>query len=258
MSIPINNDNNGNSDYYDQDSRCLEVVTTCVGFDDILDVTLEKNHPHVDQYIVVTSHSDKKTQMVAKKHGATCVPTDLFHKHGRKFNKGAAINSGFNYFRYYGWRMHLDCDIVLPDNFKRVLFNYTHLDRDNIYGMDRFNVVGEKQINEFLDKPGTQYRHGFLVGENQHGTSLGHRFIHGLYEYTPIGYAQLWHSSQQKGYPYSLGTAAHDDVMFGELWPRANRTLLPSVICYHLVPGERIKMGENWEGQRGTPRLHRK
>ena len=36
------------------------------------------------------------------KYGATMVQTDLFKKHGRNFNKGAAINAGFNYFNFSG------------------------------------------------------------------------------------------------------------------------------------------------------------
>ena len=51
------------------ESLRLEAVTTCVGFDDILDVTLEQNHAHFDSFIVVTSHDDYKTQQVAQKHG---------------------------------------------------------------------------------------------------------------------------------------------------------------------------------------------
>ena len=99
----------------------IEAVTTCVGFDDILDETLPLNYPHLNTMIVITSHDDKKTKMVAQKHGAICVETDLFKKNGRKFNKGAAINAGFDRFQYYGWRMHIDSDIILPDNFRRLL-----------------------------------------------------------------------------------------------------------------------------------------
>src|SRR5580693_7111178 len=77
------------------ESLRLEAVTVCVGFDDLLDLTLGLNHPHLDTLIVVTSHADRATQAVAKKHGAICVQTDLFGKNGRNFNKGAAINAGF-------------------------------------------------------------------------------------------------------------------------------------------------------------------
>src|SRR5580700_5612305 len=85
------------------ESLRLEAVTVSVGFDDFLDVTLGLNHPHLDTQIVVTTHADRATQAVARKHGAICVLTDLFTKNGRNFNKGAAINAGFSRFQYYGW-----------------------------------------------------------------------------------------------------------------------------------------------------------
>jgi len=247
---------NGNSRYYDQDSRCLEIVTTCVGFDDMLDVTLEKNHAHVDNYIVVTTHEDKKTQQVAHKHGAMCVQTDLFKKNGRNFNKGAAINAGFDYFQYYGWRMHLDVDIVLPDNFKRILFNHSHLKRHALYGADRFNIIGNHNIRKFLHSSERQHKHGLLVGENSQDTNLGHRLTCKLRGYLPLGFFQLWHCSTQKPYPYSLGTAAHDDMMFSALWPEDSRFHLPSVICYHLCPSH-PKVGQNWDGERRIAKLVR-
>lgn len=128
------------------ESLRLEAVTACVGFDDLLDATLALNHPHLDTMIVVTSHDDRRTQAVAHKHGATCVQTDLFKKNGRAFNKGAAINAGLSRFQYHGWRLHLDADIALPDNFRRVLFNHTHLDPACIYGADRCDVIGCEEL----------------------------------------------------------------------------------------------------------------
>jgi hypothetical protein len=130
------------------DHSKLEAVTVSVGFDDMLDVTLGANMPHLDEMYVVTSHEDKKTAGVAIKHGARLIQTDLFKKNGRNFNKGAAINHGFNYFQWLGWRMHLDADIALPDNFRRILFNRTHLDPECIYGCDRMDIVGLDAFRE--------------------------------------------------------------------------------------------------------------
>lgn len=233
-----------------QEMLRLEAVTTCVGFDDILDITLKENHPHVDTMIVVTAHSDKATQAVCRKHGAVCVQTDLFQKNGRNFNKGAAINAGFNYFQYHGWRLHLDSDIVLPDNFRRMLFNHTHLDTSCLYGADRSNVVGQDEIKSLVN---TQHNGGMFVGARE-GQNMGFRFVHNLDGYQPLGYFQLWHSTCQKPYPYSLGTAAHDDLMFASLWPHANRRLIPSLFVYHLCPAP-PKVGENWDGKRNQPRI---
>jgi hypothetical protein len=237
---------------YDLEATKLEIVTACVGFDDVLDVTLTKNHPHCDTYIVVTSHADKKTQKVARKHGAFCVTSDLFRKNGRNFNKGAAINAGFDYFQWHGWRLHLDADIILPDNFKRILFNHTHLERNCIYGADRMNVIGTEYIKDLFHSSDRQHTNRLTLGPS-HG-EMGHRLVCSLRDYLPCGFFQLWHSSCQKPYPYSLGTAAHDDMMFSALWPTSCRRHLPSVVCYHLVANS-PKIGENWDGFRKQPRI---
>ncbi len=234
------------------DSLRLEAVTVCVGFDDLLDITLGLNHPHLDTMIVVTSHADHRTQAVARKHGAICVQTDLFKKNGRNFNKGAAINAGFNRFQYHGWRLHLDADIALPDNFRRMLFNHTHLDRACIYGADRVDVIGRDTL-EAIRAAGPQHaERAFLLPPP--GCHLSPRYIDPLRGFVPIGYFQLWHASTQKPYPWSLGTAAHDDVAFAEQWAEPHRRHLPTILCSHLC-ARPPQCGENWDGNRRQPRL---
>jgi hypothetical protein len=239
---------------FERDTLRLEGVTVSVGFDDLLDITLGLNHPHFDTMIVVTDHADRKTQACARKHGATCVQTDLFQKNGRGFNKGAAINSGFDYFQFRGWRCHIDSDILLPDNFRRILFNHSHLERHCLYGVDRFNVVGADKIKKLKSGRANQHNSGLLLGETEDDGKLGHRLVCNLRGYLPLGFFQMWHASTQKPYPYSLGTAAHDDMMFSALWPTACRRHLPGVICFHLLPTA-PKVGENWDGKRKQPRL---
>lgn len=232
------------------ESLRLEAVTVSVGFDDMLDHTLSANHGQMDTMIIVTSPDDRATQAVARKHGAICVPTDLIRKNGRTFNKGAAINAGFNAFQYHGWRLHLDSDIVLPSSFRRILFNHHHLDRHCLYGADRVDVIGTAEMRKAREH--LQHQHGCIV--QAYGGGVGGRFVHTLSGYSPLGYFQLWHSSCQKPYPYSLGTAAHDDVMFANLWPESHRRLLPGIITHHLCAAP-PKWGENWDGHRQQPRL---
>lgn len=229
------------------ESLRLECVTTCVGFDDVLDVTLRENHAHLDTMIVVTSHEDKKTQGVAKKHGAICVVTDLFSKNGRKFNKGAALNAGMGRWQYMGWRLILDADMILPDSYRRMIMNHTHLDENCIYGADRVDVVGLDELAA-IRAGGVQHRHGFLINAGGKRSPSG-RYVDTLRGYVPIGCHQLYHSSQEKPYPWSLGTAAHDDVLFAEQWRREHRRMLPTAMCYHLCP-EEPRMSQNWEGRK--------
>src|SRR5438067_715453 len=245
------------SEPFASESLRLEAVTAWVGFDDVLDVALAHNHPHLDTMIVVASHSDRATQKVARKHGAICVQTDLFKKNGRGFNKGAAINVGFDRFQYHGWRLHLDADILLPDNFRRVLFNHTHLDTNSIHGADRVDVIGLDELQTLKTRLNTEPQHSWSCFlDPAHNRPLSPRYIDPLRGYVPIGFFQLWHASTHKPYPYSLGTAAHDDVMFAALWPHSHRRHLPTVVCYHLC-ARQPSLGENWDGKRKQPRISR-
>jgi hypothetical protein len=228
----------------------IEVVIVCVGFDEILDITLTYNHGHFDTVIVVTTHADQATHAVANKHGAILVQSDLFYKNGRKFNKGAAINAGFNRFQYYGWRMVLDADILLPATFRRLLLNHTHLDTNSIYGADRVDIVGPAELRRLQAALAATPQHSWNAFVNPtHPRPASPRYLDRLHGYVPIGFFQLWHATCQKEYPWSLGTAAHDDVAFATQWPENSRRLLPSMFCYHLC-AEEPKLGENWEGRR--------
>jgi hypothetical protein len=231
----------------------LEAVTVSVGFDDLLEVSLQMNLPHLDTMIVVTSHDDNKTHKLCKKYGAFCVQTDLFRKNKRQFNKGAAINIGFGYWQYHGWRMYLDSDIVLPDNFRRVIFNHTNLQKSKLYGADRINVVGKANIDKIRKNGITPQFTNRCFVESGHAEKIGGRFVSMLHGYLPLGYFQLWNAKTQKAYPYSLGSCEHDDTLFSALWPENQRELLPSTLVYHLCP-RAPKWSENWEGRK-SPRL---
>ena len=243
------------SDPFSADALRIEAVTTSVGFDDILDVTLTANHAHFDSMIVVGAGDDTKTRDCCYKHNAIFVESHLFKLHGRNFNKGAAINQGFGHFQYNGLRLHLDSDIMLPDSFRRVMLNHTHLDRKGLYHADRTDLVGWDEINSFLYPKCPQHHHN--VVQSHHHRPIRERFVHPLYGFVPIGYFQMWHASEQKSYPHGLGTAAHDDVLFAVQWAPEHRHLLPSVIVGH-VCAKQPQFAENWEGRRGQPRLDKK
>lgn len=232
------------------ESLRFESVTVSVGFDDMLNVTLPLNKPHFDTQIVVTNHADWKTHAVANRHGAILVITDLFTKNGRSFNKGAAINAGFDHFQWFGWRAHIDADTILPSDARHVLFNRTALDENCIYGAERTNVQGKDEINALLDR--TNPRHA-EVSAHQH-RPVYPIWLDPIRGYCPIGYFQMWHAGRQKIYPYSRGNAAHDDLMFSAQWPRGDRRMLPTVKCHHLVT-KAPQIGENWDGNRAQPRL---
>jgi hypothetical protein len=225
----------------------IEVIVPCVGFDDMLTVSLAHNLPHVDNLIVVTTNEDAATHRAVSDQGATLVRTDLFQHQDHTFAKGAALNAGLSRCQYRGWRLVLDADILLPDNFRRVLINHTHLDQQCLYGADRVDVVGDALRD--LKQPQWGHREEVFTG-----LPIRSRVVTRLSGYLPLGYFQLWHaSSAYQEYPYSAGGAGLDDVLFAQQWPVSHRRLLPSIIVYHIcsVPPT---LGENWDGIRRHPR----
>ena len=68
----------------------VEAVTVCVGYGDILAVTMAENLPLLDSLLVVTSKSDEETKKVCKRHSVPYIATDEFKRDG-PFNKARMI-----------------------------------------------------------------------------------------------------------------------------------------------------------------------
>ena len=231
---------------------CMEAVVVCDKYADFLVHTLPHNKFLFDRIVVVTSFEDKATQRVCEFHHVECIRTDELLSRKGEFHKGKGINAGLEALSLRGWAVHLDADIYLPPQ-TRLLLQAADLDPAFIYGIDRFNVRGFEAWAEFQGVPRLQHECETYIhlGAFPMGTRVMHRHAGG---YVPIGFFQLWHASAQKDYPWSLGTAQHDDILFAEQWPRANRVHLPTVLTYHLC-AQPPKLGENWDGHRQQPRL---
>lgn len=124
-----------------------EAIVVCVDFFDYLSITLPKNKQLFDNFIVITSKKDVKTQQICKENNVTCIISDVFYKNGYKFNKGGAINEAIKYLKYKDWVTFLDADILLPEDFKEKT-NVQTLDINKFYGSGRRFVW---TYNDFLD-----------------------------------------------------------------------------------------------------------
>jgi Glycosyl transferase family 2 len=234
----------------DKSEYCLlECVIICVDYSDFLEITLEHNVHHFDRIVVVTSHTDKNTQDVCRKFSIDCVCTDVFYEGGNTFSKGLGINIGLGHLRCTGWVLHMDADVILPDNFRQML-RKSALKSCNIYGADRVSIIGRNQYNNLKNHTNfkIQHQYRFLLNVPS-GLQQGARLIHNECGYAPIGYFQLWWGPLGRRYPtVQQDSAEHTDVMHALQWPRVNRILLPTIIVYHLE-SEPSKMGANWKGR---------
>lgn len=126
----------------------IEAVTCCVGFTDYLAFTHLRNHRQFDHYLVVTSTADHLTQAYCRDHSITCVVTDVMFEGGKRFDRGAAVNVGFGQLLFNDWVVHLDVDIVLPDDF-RARLRLPQLDVERMYGANRIIIESKREFYDF-------------------------------------------------------------------------------------------------------------
>lgn len=234
----------------------LEAITVCIGMDDFLHETAKWNPPHFDEWIIITEPQDEKTREVCRKFNLKCILSEDGKRHGKPFNKGRLIERALQHTSADAWRLHLDCDVALPHG-TRHLIQLADLHEDTIYGADRIDCFSWEQWKK-LESTGYMDRsHDYHCRINvPRGFSLGGRWAHPKFGYVPIGFFQLWHSSQDewrgirtKSYSHAHNTACRTDVQFAMLWDRHKRGLVPELIVAHLM-SEKAKNGINWNGRK--------
>lgn len=115
-------------------------ITVCVNYDDLLEITLVRNMRHLAECVVVTSPNDEKTKAVcARVPNVRVFETDAFYRYGAKFNKGLAIEEGFDFLGREGWILIFDADTLFPDSMP------ISLKKGRLYGAPRKILPDPKQ-----------------------------------------------------------------------------------------------------------------
>jgi hypothetical protein len=230
----------------------LECVIVCDKYDDFLLKTLPTNKFLFDKIVIVTSPDDKKTQKVCEYLHVECVVTDRLESRWGRFRKGCGINDGLEKLDKDGFVVHMDADIYLPPQ-TRILLKNMNLDKQMIYGIDRFIVKGAEAWERFVSEPKLQHEDGAWVHPNAFplGTRVMHPHVGG---YIPIGFFQLWHPLKSGIDKYLEGhtNAGREDAAFAGLWPRHKRAMLPEIIGYHLESNDST-IAANWNGRTTAP-----
>jgi hypothetical protein len=232
--------------------KMLEAVTVCVHYADFLREVIPFNRPHFDRWLIVTSPGDHATLDLCRQWNLEVLVTDDFTRGGDSFNKGRAIERGLAMLAHGDWLLHLDADIVLPNDYRESLLD-ADLDPSCIYGVDRL-MIPDWDAWQKLKRSGLLRRshHCYL---SSHGYQVGARWCDVRFGWTPIGFHQLWnqHADQRHGirlrrYPDNHQDAARADVKFSIQWDRRRRVLLPEVLVAHLE-SEPSPTGVNWKGR---------
>lgn len=131
----------------------MKGIVVCVNYDDLLRITLPLNMRHLTECLVVSAPGDKRTaSIVAATPSANLYVTDAFYRKGAKFNKGAALEEGFDALGRDGWILVWDADTILPESVPMA----DTLDPLKLYGAKRRVLVDPKEYQPKLDLKSAQ------------------------------------------------------------------------------------------------------
>jgi hypothetical protein len=228
-----------------------------VNYSDFLVESAKYNLGQFDDWTIVTTPEDIRTREVCRRFNLRVVLSNDGTHANDSFAKGRLIERALQHQSADGWRLHIDADIVLPHNFKHRLLA-ANLQKDMIYGCDRIMVKSWEEWQRVLS---SGYLHG---GQSDYhcrtvfvpGIDLGTRWAHPQFGYVPIGFFQLWHSSEDewrgvrvKPYPMNHGNACRTDIQHALQWDRHKRALIPELSVVHLE-SEPAQKGTNWKGRK--------
>lgn len=215
----------------------MKAIIVCVEYDDLLAITLPRNARHFDEVLVVTSFADGGTEEEAWRARTRIGgrvrlhKTDAFYRNGAAFNKGLAMEEGFDVLGRDGWICILDADTLLPDGLSLALEG---LKRGHLYSPYRRCLLDPAEYHDDLDW--STLREG---PERQSGEFAGYcQMFHGG---DPVLQLRPW-------YGLDWQHAGGCDSEFWWRWPKKRR-IRPDFQVLHLGP-----MMANWAG-RQTARL---
>lgn len=231
----------------------IDCICACVNYGDFLAQTLPWNNGLFDRLLVVTDTKDRETVDVCRQYGVECHRTDSFYKDGAQFSKANAVNEAMDILRPQDWCLILDADVVLPTSFRALLERMARqmeIDGKCVYGVDRLMIKDWKTWQDFA--PTLRKIDAYFVPIH---LPVGTRFAAVARDgWVPIGFFQLWNPRVSGIDRYPEGKdAADSDVVFGALWPRNRRVLIPDFVAVHLETEAAI-FGQNWRGRK-TPRF---
>ena len=207
-------------------------ITVCVDDAPLLALTLGRNMRHFESCVVVTSLEDEATRAVADLvPNVRVVRTDAFTRHGAAFNKGLALEEGFDAMRREGAILIWDADILLPDSG----IPLAQCTRHAIYGARRRIVPDVAAWSP--EGPWAKYRYWSDGG--------------------PVGFFQLFHAEDptifrvRPWYNVNFPHAGGGDAEFMEHWTPDRRVVLPLDVLHFGMPDR------NWFGvdRRGRARM---
>jgi len=231
----------------------ITALLVSVNYSDYLEAILPLNTLQFDQIIVLTIESDKECQDLCSKYSnVKCLVfrDGILKRNGKKFNKGAIINKGFEYLnriRYSDWLVMTDSDIVFPENFKELMLS-KEKDTNILYGMFRAHCARLAQLES--------KRHEITLGKHKPNIDIfmGYCQIF-IYNAKKLEYSEdhnagfsdilfLTNFSEEFKPPLITNNNVHRDVFEGLLRINNFKLLSKDDFVIHLGRSEK-----NWTGR---------
>ena len=175
----------------------IEAVTVCIDFSKKLEKCISNKHLF-DRWIIATHKTDHDTIKLCKQHNLEYVCCERVFDNAN-FAKGRAINDAIIRCTKTDWLIHLDADVKLRPDFRRIAEKYC-VKKSALYGMPRFYE------NNLLKTPNFKNK---IINRQTNQTirsSIG--------RLGAIGYFQMWHSCKRKTYEENSTNGANDDIKF--------------------------------------------
>jgi len=201
-------------------------IVICVNYDDLLSITLPRNMRFLDECVVVTAPSDERTKAVCRGiPNVRVLETNAFYEHGAKFNKGLAMEQGFDFLGRHGWILIWDADILFPDDINDYV-SPELMDASTLYGPRRLILPDPKKWT-----PEFNWDSAYPTRDRDFP-----------------GFFQLFHADDPhiKSLPWYDVTFAHaggGDGYFATRWKWAEKVRMPFSVL-HLGPRDK-----NWFGR---------
>ena len=183
----------------------ISCFTTCVGEKSSAFLSFFwQNLRFFDDTLIITDLNDFTTSDFCDEKGIKCLRTNVLYKNGARFNRGAALNQGFELINPQSWIVHLDIDILLPDNFREDFYSINP-DIENFYSARRIFIP------KFRDCAG-------LFDDTQENKDRISKFE------TPFGigygFCQLWNVNSEVVKINGLNYPESNDVNDSDWWHR--------------------------------------
>ena len=183
------------------------VITASGGIDGLsakmLDYTLNKNINELEKITIITDLKSKDISDISYKYNLDCIKTDEFYINGSEYARGHVLSKFLK--NKNGWILQLDCDIVLPKNFKLIIDNL-NLNKNIMYGSRRIMFDKLKQAEKWHET--NEYDAEIFC-------PLG--FCYGYFQLFNIESEQIQSSDKDNIYPDS-GHIGEHDVWFRNKW----------------------------------------